>query len=506
MSGLFGTLHTATGGMTAQQRALQTTGHNIANANTEGYSRQRVTMSANMPISIPGVGQFGTGVQISAVQRVTDQYLVTQVQRESASLEQYTQKSDLLGQLEGIYNEPSDTGLSSQMDKFFASWTNLSSNPEMQTAKTMVVEQSKTFTDTIHHMANQMDGLHSDTLNELSKDVLDFNSTLGQLEKLNEQIFNVSTAGQAPNDLLDQRDRLIGSLTEIAGAEVKIDGFQRAVVTLDGQEVLGKNHVDSVAVVIGKNEDGTLIVSQPGKDPMTLPADDTIEVGQWMIQDSETGDYASIDIESGSTKGSQEALAVLNQKKEDFNTFVSQFAEAVNTTHSTPTIEGEEQGKAFFEIDLEDPSGTIKVNAEIQKDSSKVQAGKGLDNEVAGDGARALAISKLQSTKLPQDLSEDNYNSETMSFDNSVSGSTLLDQYNDSVTDVGIQKQQADNMAKNQDDVVALLEQRKESMSGVDINEEVTDMLRFQNAFSANAKVISVTAEMLDTLINRTGV
>src|SRR5699024_12022818 len=173
MTGLFGTLNTSTSGMRAQQNALQTTSHNLANSNTPGYSRQRVDMVSNMPQSLAGIGQIGTGVVIGGVIRITDEYVLTQFQNEEASLVRYHQKSDVLGLLEAIFNEPSSTGISHQMSEFFTSWNDLASNPESVTSKTMVVRQAETFLDTVNHSLNKMENLSKDTLGQIDKNVLD---------------------------------------------------------------------------------------------------------------------------------------------------------------------------------------------------------------------------------------------------------------------------------------------------------------------------------------------
>src|SRR5699024_6679214 len=241
------------------QTGLQTTSHNVSNANTDGYSRQRVTQEAGMPMTVPGLGQLGTGVLVSSINRVTDDYLINQVQKENSVLKTYEQKSAVLGQLESIYNEPSETGLNAQMNKVFAAWTNLGSNPELTTAKTMVVQQSKSFTDTIHHMDTQIGELHEETVFEMEKHVLDFNSTLEQLDSLNQQIFNVSVKGQTPNDLLDQRYRLLGKLNDVASVEKKIDKYNRVSVDLGGENVLNEKGHKSISVVIGSDENGSIL-------------------------------------------------------------------------------------------------------------------------------------------------------------------------------------------------------------------------------------------------------
>src|SRR5699024_4603904 len=127
------------------------------------------------------------------------------------------------GQLEAIFNEPSATGLNNNISEVFSSWTYLGSNPELATAKTMVAQNSETFTDTLHHMSNQIDSLHNGTVKDIEKDVLDFNAKIQQLDSLNKQIFNVTVKGESPNDLLDQQDKLLNDLAGIAGVETTYD-------------------------------------------------------------------------------------------------------------------------------------------------------------------------------------------------------------------------------------------------------------------------------------------
>ncbi|MCM3511877.1 flagellar hook-associated protein FlgK [Carnobacterium inhibens] len=473
MSGLFGTLNNATKGLNVQQSALQTTSHNISNANTEGYSRQKVNMVADNPYTLGGIGQLGTGVRIASIDRIVDPYVNNQLRNENSSLEMYNKKSEVLGQLEGIFNEPSTTGLNNNLSKVFASWTYLGSNPELATAKTMVAQNAETFTDTLHHMSNQIDSLHEDTVQDIEKNVIDFNAKVQQLDSLNQQIFNMTSQGQAPNDLLDQQDKLLGELTGIAGVEASYDKFNRVSITVGGESVLTE---DSIA-------------------KMSVAAD---PAGQLTVNDK------TVDITSGNIKGSQEALSEIDTKKQELNELAFTFATAVNTVHS----DGGE-GLNFFELGTDgNYAASIQVNKEILADVSKINAGKNIESVVGGDGTRAQAIASLQNTKLgyPVDPTGIEYDSDTMTIKNQVGGSTVSGAYNDSVTQMGIVKQQADNMVDSQGSLVSLLEARRDSVSGVSINEEVTNTITYQSAFEANSRIISVVSEMLDTLINRTGV
>ena len=481
MSGLFGTLNNTSRSLGVQQSALQTTGHNIANANTEGYSRQRVSLVASNPYTLTGIGQLGTGVRISTIDRIVDPYVNKQLQGENSSLEMYKQKADVLGQLESIFNEPSDTGLNNSINEFYSSWTYLGSNPETLTSKTMVAQTGKTFTDTIHHMSNQMDNMRDGTVKDVEKNVLDFNTKLEQLNALNKQIFNVAIKGQAPNDLLDQQDRLVNELSGIAGVETSYDQYNRVSISMSGNDVLNGSTLNT----LGTTDDGTgnLVINGPD------------------------GKKTAVEIKTGNIKGSQDALKVIDERVEELDNLAFTFATAVNTIHSDNG-----QGEPFFTIgtDSKGAAKAINVDAAIMDDVTTINAGKDIENVVGGDGTRAQAIASLQDTLL--DFSDsgktntDNYDPTTMKIKNQPGGTSISGAYNDMVTKTGITKQQADNMEASQESLVSLLHARKESISGVSINEEVTDTIKYKSAFQANSRMITVISEMLDTLINRTGV
>ncbi|MCI3028108.1 flagellar hook-associated protein FlgK [Desemzia sp. C1] len=479
MSGLFGSLNSATSGMTSAQTVLQTISHNVANANTDGYSKQRVTLETNNPFNKSGVGQLGTGVRVSGVIRVVDDAVVEQLRDENSTLAKFESKSDALQQLEAIFNEPSKTGLSNNLSEVFASWTYLGSNPEIATAKTMVVQNSETMTDTMNHMATQLEKLQGNTLKGIEQDVKDFNTKLEQLHSLNKQVSYSISSGQTPNDLLDKQDALLSEMSELAGVEVKFDEMRQATVSIGGQELLTPTGMQKLAVAGQPNPEGKIVLAGDNSKEIVLT--------------------------SGSAKGSQEALAEINKQVANLNDFAYTFASAVNMIHSG----GDTDGKQFF--NLNDVDGnyakSISVNAELVKDPEKVNSGKSLTDPAAGDGSRAQAIADLQNTKLVYSSNETlKYDETTMTIKDQANGTSVSNGYNDIVTEIGITKQQSDNMFSSQEDLVQLLDQRRQSISGVSINEEVASMIQHQSAFQANSRMISTISEMLDTLINRTGV
>ena len=449
MSGLFGTLNTATKGLMAQQTALHTTSHNISNANTKGFSRQRVDLKADLAFTLGGVGQLGTGVRMTGIVRLVDDYVTKQIRTENGTMTKFQAKSEVMEQLEIIFNEPSDTSLNFNLGEMFDSWQELSKNPESLNSKTIVVEKAKTLADTLNHIANQINSLKDDTNSQIEKSVTDLNSIVSNLDTLNKQIFNISVKGHVPNDLLDQRDLMLQDLSAITNFDTSFDKYGRVEVSIGGTPIKGEIKV---------------------------------------------GDLENLNITSGTLKGNKDAVEDLNLQKENLDKFTATMATAINTVHGTD----------FF-VNSNSSEG-IKVSAELQADNSKVNAGKEVDGP-EGDGSRALAIARLRNTKI--DFTGNtplNYNADTMEIENQAGGITIEGAYNNIVTKVGITKEHSDNMVANQEILLDQLILRRESTSGVQIDEEVTNVIKFQKSFEANSKVISVLAEMLDVLINRTGV
>lgn len=451
MSGIFSTFNTANKGLLVQQAALHTTGHNISNANTAGYSRQRVDTKADLAFNYIGVGQLGTGVKIDGVVRLVDDYVSKQIRQENSVFNMYNTKSDVLGQVEIIFNEPSDTGINANLGQMFDAWQELSKNPESLTQKTIVVEKSKTLANSLNHMSNQLNNLKDNTVEDIGKNVKDFNATVDKLDSLNKQIFNVAIKGQVPNDLLDQRDMLLNDLSGIADVKVGFDEYGRAEIKLDGNDVL-----------VGTNR-GTLI------DDKTISIKDT-------VTGTVTPPNPTFKIRSGQIAGNVEGLDEIKKRLGELDEFAKMMADEINGKHGTPIFDG--VGTA----------GSIKVHKDILDDNSTIIAGE-FPTSAAGDGTRALAIAGLRNDKI-----------------GGPSGSTIEGSYINIVTKVGISKQFSDNMVKNQEVLLDHLELRRESTSGVSIDEEVTNVVRFQKAYQANAKVISVLTDMLDTIINRMGV
>lgn len=219
MSGLLSTLNTAKSGMNVSQVAIQTTSHNISNINTPGYSRQRVNQSASSPYSMPGknsnfgAGQIGTGAQIDDVTRIRNSFYDYQYRSESHQYGSTSVKYEYFKNIEGIFNEPSDTAISSSLNIFFNSWSELSKDPQSYGVKSVVIENGKYLSNSINSAFKRLESLE-EGLDKQSEYIMDeVNSMLSQLDKLEKNIKIIQGSGKSPNDFLDQRDQLLDNLS-----------------------------------------------------------------------------------------------------------------------------------------------------------------------------------------------------------------------------------------------------------------------------------------------------
>lgn len=505
MVGLFGTLGTATSGLNANQTALQTAGHNIANANTDGYSRQRVGLQTQNPYHVAGVGAIGTGVKVANVQRITDEFIAGQVRQSNSSYQAQEQKANTLGQLESILNEPSSDGLMNALNVLNDSWTKLANNPELDTAKTLVVENASSFLDILHNISSQTTQLRSDTTDSIEKSVLDFNEKLKQLKDVNAEVFSLMQQGETPNDLLDTRDSLLKDLSGLASVTTSFDQFGRATVKLDGQTLLDATNYQKIGVVVAQDADGNAKISEDGNAlAEASTSSQKIPVGTLVIKPENATTYTEIKTSGGSIGGKQAAYASIDERL----TEVDQFAEVVARSTNLIFTNGASETDGFYTLDQDKQpvSQSLTVNEDYAKNPANMKVGKD-NNSSIGDGSKALAIAQLATVKLgkPAELKA-NFDSATLSFQPASDGMTAAGFFNTVVTKNGIAKQQADNAAKAQLSVLNQLEYKEQSISGVSMNEEMSDVIRFQQGFQANARIISVVSEMLDTLINRTGV
>jgi len=237
MSGLLSIFNIAKRGMSAQQYSIGITNHNVANANTEGYSRQRAQLQTTNPYQAPsmnsyiGPGQLGTGVEVATVKRIRNEFIDFQIRGELSTQGKYEAREALLGEIENIYNEPSDAGISGLLGKFYDSWQQLSKQPHGSNARTVVAQQSKALADELNHNYEQLNKLKENTNLQIKESVFEVNNVLAQIDDLNQQIVSVKVSEQEPNDLMDRRDQLLDQLSSLLNIDVKKQSFYGQDIT-----------------------------------------------------------------------------------------------------------------------------------------------------------------------------------------------------------------------------------------------------------------------------------
>ncbi|PLX30884.1 MAG: flagellar hook-associated protein FlgK, partial [Clostridiales bacterium] len=402
MSGIFQTFNVAKLGMQVQQNAVNTTSHNVSNANTEGFSRQRVNLQTTQPFSYAGIGQFGTGVEVVSITRTRDEFLDAQIRFENAIDGRYKAGETALEQVEMVFLEPSDTGLNSVLDSFWNSWQELSKTPENSNAKTIVAQSAVTFCDAANHMDGQMETLKADLATLQASKIYDANILLDQINDMNDQIYRVKIKGLEPNDLMDRRDLLVDRLSSIIDIETSLtkDGSMEITNRETGGILLDSNPkepaeyemsaVQSVEYVEG-DVDGEyhLTVARKGdaSDTYTVKTNvaDYVQGDVVFTDPEEDWDDGVValtrpDLQEGALAGNFLSIEKIEAYQDKLDSLVNGIAKTVNKIHNPDRGEvGDDLSTMdfFSTMDGEDDftAENISVNSEILNNVNLVQAG-----------------------------------------------------------------------------------------------------------------------------------
>jgi len=482
LSGTFFGLNTALRGLFAQQKAINTTAHNIANANTEGYTRQQVIMETTMPFPVPslnkpgGAGQVGTGVDVSQIARIRDSFLDYQLRNEMGSLGRFEEQWEILSQVETIFMEPSETGLSTILDEFWSGWENLSNNAENSAIRTTLKELSKTVADTFNHLSSQLNTIQRDINSIVDIKVKEMNTYAEQIANLNKQIASIQLAGDLPNDLKDRRDLLLdelANLIDFSYAEQNDGSVTIKLKTAGGSEV---------SLVEGNS---------------FIEIDFDAATGKLSYDDN--GTPVEILVGNGQLKGLEDARAMVANYQDILDTFAYNLATEVNNLHQQGFGLDGQTGRIFFEVGGKDgAAGSIKINQEIDNDVSKIAAASvdPTSSGEVGNGDNALKIYQLArkvftvadrvDPTIPHDLE----------------GTSLVNYYKNFIAELGVDANTAQRNEENQQVLVDQLTTRREAISGVSTDEEMVNLIQYQRAYEAAAKIIGVLDEMLATIIH----
>ena len=424
MPSLMGTLHSAASGMTANQTAIQTTSHNITNLNTPGYTRQRVEQKARRPYSqigynsSMGPGQLGTGVQVTDITRIRNTFYDFQFRSESHSYGEISVRYDYYKNIENIFNEPSDNAISSSLNKFFNGWHELSKDPNNIGAKNIVIENGKFLANNISQSYSKLEKLKENIDKQTSDMLNDVNSMLGSLKELEENIKIVQATGKSPNDLMDERDRIL----------------------------------DDLSFKLNIQNDDVKAAMSDGK--VTLDELEKIDA-------------------SGEISGALKMAKELDSYMNDLKTLAKGIADSVNNIYNDGL--GADDVKDLFVFD-EDKNPMLGINEELLNDSSKLQ--------MTTD--KALKLFNLKDEKV-------NINGKDITINN---------YYNSIIEKLGHATQNVVREEKNQSQLMLSIDNSRLSVSGVSMDEEMINLIQFQHAYNASAKVISTIDSLLDVVVN----
>lgn len=503
--GLFGALNVSSSGLSANQAALETSGNNIANVNTDGYSRQEVDMEEQPTVYMAGTGNMETGVNVKKVTRDVDDYVRSEVRDASSKEEYYSTESTELGDLEDTLNEPSDNGLTTQLSTLTTAWNTLASDPDLSTAKATVVEDAATFTDSLNQVAKDITSLQTNITSTLAEDVSSFNSDIDQLQTINKQIYTLVIQGQTPNDLLDERDSLLKDASTYAGITTSFDDYGRVSISIDGQSILTADSKNSLSVVTASTSSGSTIAKDGDTNEGLEQVSDDYDTNTLLLTSTDSSgntSYSTLSISEGKIGGLVDASSEIGSRLQELNNFAETLGKAVNTVYT----DGASSTAGFFDLGSDDNyAENISVNSTLDNNPDLLKSGT---STASGDSSIATAMVNLADAKLdyPITASElSSFDSSTLSFTSSSTGKTFSEAYSNIVTKNAISKNQADTLASSQSTVLTTLENQDQSVSGVSLTEEISDIIRYQHGYEANANVLNTISEMLDTLINKTG-
>jgi flagellar hook-associated protein 1 FlgK len=549
MSSSFLGLNIALSGLFANQRALSVTSHNISNVNTKGYSRQRLDMTQFRPDRLSGLGTLGVGVNVTAVKQIRDTYIDYKLRDETSTLGEWASRADTLSQIEGIFNEPTKTSITKLMEDFYSAISQLSKNPENLTARTLVRQNTIALTNGVNRMSKGLKDLQKDLNLQFNSAAKEINKLGKQIAEMNKIIYESELGGNGKNnDVRDQRNVLLDELSKYVEIDYNEDEKGRFHVSIGGHLLVSHFRTDQLEVTTRDND----------KKLNENDADGLYEV-RWADGNklySGAGKLKGLKDMRDNIDGDLKGIPYYVNKLDDFvDTFSAQF----NQIHKKGYGLDGSTGTAFFTIkgmstaefdkylkekglnggpgvdvtsavlngitdDMSNEKKRDKMNENIRNLLKANDAYNDKSVRLVGDKylvvdkikANDLSISsdlsdldKLASAETEKEKPGDGRNMKnllnTRHDQNMYAWGAPEDFVKSLVSNLGVDSQQAKNVQKNQQVLVNNFTVNKESVSGVSLDEEMTNMIKYQNAYNANARMTNVFDEMLDLLVNRLG-
>lgn len=469
MLGLFGTLNLASRAMQAQMTGVEVSGQNLANVNTTGYTRQTVQLATSPDIT-SATGQEGTGVQVVSIQQAVNTFLNSQIQNQAGTSGYWGGQQTALQGAQNDLNEflngtsstssssstgsDSSTGLASQLNGLFSAFSALATSPTSSAEQQAVITQAQNLATTFNQVSKQLSGLKTSLNSSISSDVDSANKLLTDIATLNKQISAAQSSGGTANDLLDEREHDLENLAQLTGITTSTETNGSVDVAIGGQNLVTGFKVADTLQTYDAGGGQILVQTATGGTPLTLTGGS--------IQ-------GTIDARDG-------ALATMSSS---INTLASTLITQVNTIHNAGYSATGTTGANFFNGT---DASTITVNPTLANNPGLIQTSGSAT--ASGDNSVILQLAQLGSTTQ-----------------SALNGQTFNDNYDATVAALGDSLQTANNQVTAQSTVSQMLQTQRNSTSGVSVDTEMTNLITFQRAYEASARLVSTLDTMLgDTL------
>jgi flagellar hook-associated protein 1 len=457
MASLFDAISLAKRSLIAQQWAMQTTGHNIANVNTPGYTRQRADLTSSQPALETANGMLGMGVDVSEITRLRNRYIDQQVLQEQQQNGFLNFTDGALSQVETVLGETSGYGISGILDEFWASWSDLANDPENVAARTTLQQRGADLCNNLNEKYQQLQSAQRELDGQLSGFVTEINQKTAQIASLNESISFQESQGLTPNDLLDQRDSIIDGLSNLTNITVQDESDGSITVRLGGEILVYRDTTQQMQLAENTGSGSNLhkVIWAGSGTEVTFQSG---EIGALMVVRDQT---------------IPELLSGLDE-------FALNLVANINDLHSTGYGLDGSTGINFFSNTTTGASD-ISLSTEVAQDSGKIAASA---DGTPGNGNIALAIFNIQNSLV--------MNGGT---------ATLNEYYAGLAANIGAQKQSSGNDLAQSEVTLQQLSNWKASAESVSLDEEMANMVKYQQAYTAVAKFFTTTNQLLDVLL-----
>ena len=453
--------NTSLSGLSAAMKNIQVTSHNISNVNTPGYSRQQA-ISINKTGIKYGNLNIGQGVEIKYINRIRNEYLDEQFRKSNEHLGYYETMQEGYSKIENLFGEPSDTSISSIVNEFWNSLSELSKNPESTASRNVVIQATKNMINSMSRLNANLKSLSNQYTSSIEVSVENINSLSNKIHLLNEKINESEVTGQIASDLRDQRDNAIDELSKLINIDVYDDSKGGKTITIGGR----------------------LLVGEGISNKIEIERDNTTNTMSVFLSSS----LETLDLKNGQLASLLELKnSIIPNVIDKMNTYIASIANEFNAIHKNGFgLDGSTNLDFFVSkdggpINIEN----ITINPDIISDPNKFAASANAIH--LGDNENLRNLIDLKNQKLIEISPNVNV--------------TFSDYYVNLITGIGVQSETSNTLLETHSNNLKVIDLNRMSVHGVSLDEEITNLSAYQHAYSANARMISVLDEMLETLI-----